>query len=60
MDGKHERRIVEGEMFGAPAPGRWPGGEGPMGEEESAEPAPGPRRRGRWRRFLELIRAVPR
>ncbi|MDT5200062.1 MAG: hypothetical protein QOH34_1584 [Mycobacterium sp.] len=34
---QHERRVVEGETFGAPVPGRWPGG--PVEEEHATAAA---------------------
>lgn len=61
-----ECRIVEGESFGAPVPGKWPGGpDEPMtGQDETDHEPSGPesqrRRPGLWRRFLEALRAVPR
>ena len=43
-----ERRIVEGEMYGFPVPGSWPGGK-PSADEEKVEPEPGTKKRRRWR-----------
>ena len=42
-----ERRIVEGEMYGFPVPGSWPGGK--RQAEDEREPPGGVKKRRRWR-----------
>jgi hypothetical protein len=62
MEGQPERRIVDGEMFGAPLPGRWPGDgreDGPpLGDDDTRSDLQGPKR-GRYRWRTRLRRRLP-
>jgi hypothetical protein len=47
-----ERRIVEGEMYGAPVPGCWPGGRRQSEGTPEGQPPTERKRRVRWPKRL--------
>jgi hypothetical protein len=53
-----ERRIVEGEMYGAPVPGSWPGGRRQGDETSAGQPRTKPKGRRRWLKRLGRRRSA--